>query len=294
MAQLLEGATGPKGRKDDSGTHRVLRGMSDYLRQMIGTQAGDTAKEFDGVEIMKSSGMTPEPWQVAYLGSTAQDELLCCARGSGKTSCVAARLLTNMLNRPGYQCLVFAPTQRQSDQLLTYVRGLWEGIGCPIKTSKDRERTFALVNGSWVQSLPDNQEGVRGPHVNELVLDEGAQISDALYKSVRAMLLVKRGRLVGLSTPFGKRGWFWEAWEKDDDWQKVRITGPECGRYTAEQLARERRKIGDYWFEQEYMLVFHDAEGVAIPERLISAALDDTVEPIFPGFGFGKNRRFDD
>jgi hypothetical protein len=31
------------------------------------------------------------------------------------------------------------------------------------------------------------------------------------------MLAVSHGRLIALSTPFGQRGWFWQAWEAEAD-----------------------------------------------------------------------------
>jgi hypothetical protein len=38
-------------------------------------------------------------------------------------------------------------------------------------------------------------------------------VDDALYASVRPMLAVSGGRIIALSTPFGRRGWFHAAWE---------------------------------------------------------------------------------
>ena len=37
------------------------------------------------------------------------------------------------------------------------------------------------------------------------VIDEAARVEDALYYSVRPMLAISHGRLVALSTPFGRR-----------------------------------------------------------------------------------------
>jgi hypothetical protein len=41
-----------------------------------------------------------------------------------------------------------------------------------------------------------------------LVIDEASRVDDTLYLAVRPLLAVSGGRLVALSTPFGKRGWF--------------------------------------------------------------------------------------
>jgi hypothetical protein len=67
------------------------------------------------------------------------------------------------------------------------------------------------------------------------------------------MLAVSRGRLVGLSTPFGKRGWFWREWsEGGPAWHRVRITAAECPRISPEWLAQEQQRLGPWWFSQEY------------------------------------------
>ncbi len=46
---------------------------------------------------------------------------------------------------------------------------------------------------------------------NELKIDEAARVSDELYRAVRPMLATSGGRIVLLSTPFGKRGFFFRA-----------------------------------------------------------------------------------
>src|SRR5215813_7298941 len=53
----------------------------------------------------------------------------------------------------------------------------------------------------------------------------------ALYCAVRPMLAVSRGRLIALSTPFGKRGFFFEEWsDAARAWERIRITAEECPR----------------------------------------------------------------
>ena len=47
-----------------------------------------------------------------------------------------------------------------------------------------------------------------------LILDEAARVPDELYAALRPMLAVGGGRLVLLSTPFGKRGFFWREWSE--------------------------------------------------------------------------------
>src|SRR5436190_1727587 len=79
---------------------------------------------------------------------------------------------------------------------------------------RETQLRLELANGSRVVCLPGREGTIRSfGGVALLVLDEAARIPDALYRSVRPMLAVSGGRLVALSTPFGRRGWFWQEWE---------------------------------------------------------------------------------
>ena len=58
---------------------------------------------------------------------------------------------------------------------------------------------------------------------------------DDLYRAVRPMLAVSGERLICLSTPYGKRGFFHDAWARDgDDWARIEVP--------AERIARPRRR----------------------------------------------------
>jgi phage FluMu gp28-like protein len=65
------------------------------------------------------------------------------------------------------------------------------------------------ANGSRMICLPDSHTGVVGYTPTKVVIDEASRVSDPLYKSVRPMLALG-AELELLSTPFGKRGFFYE------------------------------------------------------------------------------------
>src|SRR5262249_4393282 len=99
-----------------------------------------------------------------------------------------------------------------------------------------------------------------------LVLDEAARIPDILYRSVRPMLAVSRGRLVALSTPFGQRGWFFDEWRGNGPLKKVRLTRRDCPRVTPDFIADEVRALGESWVRQEYECEFTALEGLVYPD----------------------------
>jgi hypothetical protein len=201
----------------------------------------------------------PDPWQESVLRSTAKQVLICCSRQSGKSTIAGVASLHMANYNPGSLTLMLSPTQRQSTELLakasTFLRRL---SGAKL----DNESSIAIkfADGSRLVSLPgtdpDRIRGFSSPAL--VIIDEAAFVDDRLYYAIRPMLAVGGGRLIVMSTPNGKRGWFHDAWhfDADDDWQRERVTAHEVPRITADFLAKERKRIGDRWFRQEYLCEF--------------------------------------
>jgi hypothetical protein len=151
-----------------------------------------------------------------------------------------------------------------------------------MKARRETALQLDLENGSRIVSLPGEESTIRGfSGVALLVVDEAARVPDPLYFAVRPMLAVSRGRLVCLSTPFGKRGWFFDAWHSAESWKRTRITASECPRIPAAFLAEERLSLGPRWFAQEYECSFEDTVGAVFAYEDIQAALTDDVQLLF-------------
>src|SRR5262249_51549782 len=84
--------------------------------------------------------------------------------------------------------------------------------------------TLELANGSRVVSLPGEEGTIRGySGARLLVIDEAARVPDELYRTVRPMLAVSRGRLMALSSAFARMGWFDEAHSGSDNWERYKV-----------------------------------------------------------------------
>jgi len=233
-------------------------------------------------ELLRCAGMEPDPWQEQVLASSSNRMLLLASRQAGKSSVAAALALHTALTRPGSPVLLLSPSTRQSGELFRKVMSLFGALGRPVAVRAESALRVEFANGSRVLALPGKEGTVRCfSDVALLVVDEAARVSDDLYRAVRPMLAVSRGRLVALSTPFGKRGWFHEEWYSDADWERVKITGPECSRISAEFLEEERRSLGDRWYRQEYLVSFEDVVDAVFSYADIQAALSDEVKPLF-------------
>jgi hypothetical protein len=122
---------------------------------------------------------------------------------------------------------------------------------------------------------------VRGWAKASLVLcDEAAYQNDALYRAVRPMLAVSGGRIILASTPFGRRGFFYEAWQSDAEWLKIAVAAERNARITPAFLEDERRSMGDMWFSQEFECQFLENLFAVFSYDSVMAALDDSIIPL--------------
>jgi hypothetical protein len=134
-------------------------------------------------------------------------------------------------------------------------------------------------------SLPSTEATIRGfSGANLIVEDEAARVSDELYYAVRPMLAVSGGRLILMSTPFGKRGHFHHEWtEGGEAWERIEIKATDCPRISPAFLAEERASLGDWWYRQEYDCQFVETIDQIFSYDLIIAAISSDVKPLFGG-----------
>jgi hypothetical protein len=233
-------------------------------------------------DVMTRAGLTPDPWQLQVLTSPMAQMLLLCTRQAGKSTVAAALAVRAALLQPGALVLVLSPSLRQSGELFRKVLAHFNALGRPVPVHGESALRIEFGNGSRVVSLPGDEGTIRGfSGVNLLIIDEAARVMDDLYCAVRPMLAVSRGRLIALSTPFGQRGWFYEAWQSSEEWERVRVTAEDCPRITEEFLAAERRALGERWFRQEFLCSFEDTIDAVFAAEDIRAALSDDVKPLF-------------
>jgi hypothetical protein len=241
------------------------------------------AVALDPVAFARSLKLDPDPWQAAVLRSTAQQELLNCSRQSGKSTVASVKALHHALFTPRSLVLVVSPSQRQSGELFRKVLGLLDFITPRPALVEENKLSLQLDNGSRIVSLPSNASTVRGfSGVSLLIEDEAAFVRDDFNTAIRPMLATTRGQLLLMSTPFGKRGHFYEAWERGGDvWARTSIPATQCPRISPEFLARERAALGDWRFRQEYLCEFVESADQFFSYADVQAALDDGVSPLF-------------
>jgi hypothetical protein len=216
---------------------------------------------------MRCLGLEPDPWQAQVLDGGDKRLLLNCSRQAGKSTAVAILALTEALYKPCSLVLILSRSLRQSTELFRLVTG-FHGRLRVAEPERRSAHELCLTNQSRIISLPCSPDTVRGfARVSLLVIDEAARVPDELYSSVRPMLAVSNGRLVCLSTPRGKYGFFYEAWANGGpDWVRIEVPATAIPRITAEFLAEERREIGEPHYRQEYCCSFEAMQGLVYPD----------------------------
>ena len=244
----------------------------------------ELAMALDPALLMRALDLEPDPWQSAVLRSDADRQLLLAARQSGKSSTTAALALHAALFDPGL-ILMFSPSQRQSGEIFRKLVGYYRALGSPVPPLEVTATTLALDNGSRVVSLPGSHETVRGYSAPKLVIiDEASQVDDSLFTAVTPMLAVSRGRLLALSTPFGRRGWFHDQWhDAEAGWRRVKVTARDNPRIDPAWLAEQERLLGPRWFSQEFLCEFVETTDQIFATDVVLAAFSSTQAPLFPG-----------
>jgi hypothetical protein len=238
----------------------------------------------DPVELFRAAFGEPDPWQVDALRSAAPRLAFNVTRQGGKSSAAATLGAHAALSEPAAPVLLLSPGLRQSQELFRKVLDCYRAAGRPVLPEAENKLTLELANGSRVLALPGTEQTVRGfSGVRLLVIDEAARVPDELYYAVRPMLAVSGGRLVTLSTPFGTRGWWYEAWRSDAPWRRFEVPAADCPRIPAAFLEEERRALPDWFYQAEYGCRFMDAVDAVFRMADIEAALSADVRPLFGG-----------
>lgn len=254
---------------------------------ILAAMEADLAGDLDSVALARRAGIEPDLWQVHALRSTANRALFNCSRQSGKSTMAATRAVHTALYQSGSLVLILCPALRQSQEVFRKCVEVFDSAGRPIPAEQETALTLNLANGSRIVSLPGSERTVRGySAVSHLIVDEAARVEDELYFSITPMLAVSGGALWMLSTPYGKRGVFFEEWSEGSGWERYEVPATEVPRITPEFLEQERVTLGPWRFRQEYLCEFTETEEALFSYEDVQSAITDNVQPFLPAGGY--------
>jgi hypothetical protein len=156
-----------------------------------------------------------------------------------------------------------------------------------VPESRSTRTALELRNHSRIVCLPGDAITTRCySDVSRITVDEAAMTEDALYAALLPMLSMSKGKLMLISTPMGRRGFFFNEFTSDDpSWFRLSVPATECPRFPPEVLAEQRRLLGQRWFDQEFNACFVEAIDQVFPTDQVNRCFVGAEGvPVLPGF----------
>jgi hypothetical protein len=229
-------------------------------------------------------GFEPDERQREILTAQHKRIIICASRQWGKSTVTAAKAVHHAWFHPNSLVLVLSPSERQSAEFIRKVESFVRHLGVKLKGDGDNACSLILPNGTRIVGLPGSEATNRGFSAPSLVLiDEASRVDDGLYFAIRPMLATSNGQLIIMSTPLGRRGFFWEEWSSkgNPDWLKISVKATDCPRIGKQFLSEEIMRLSSDFYQQEYLCEFKaDAQGL-FKESDLERCWSDDVQPLF-------------
>lgn len=199
----------------------------------------------------------------------------------------AAMAVHRAFVNPESLVLVLSPSERQSAEFLRKAATFVRRLGLPVRGDGDNEVSLQFPNQSRIVGLPGKEKTVRGfSKVSLLLIDEASRVEDELYDAVRPMLAVSDGDLWLMSTPFGRRGFFYDTWVNGDpEWLRIEVPVTECPRIKPSYLKRVRRGMSERRFRQDFLCEFVGDDDSLFDEELIRSLIREDIPNYMQEFG---------
>ena len=205
--------------------------------------------------------MILDQWQKDVLECDT-NLVLRAGRQVGKSTVIAIKAGEYAINHANKTIMIIAAVERQASLLFEKTLGyLIDTHKNYISKGKDRptKHIINLVNGSRIMCLPTGLSGnnIRGFTIDMLIADEAAFIPEQVYVSVIPALLTTKGKIILLSTPFGRNGYFYDCFQ-DDNFTKFHVSSEDCPRADKDFLARQKANMSKFQYAQEFLGEFVD------------------------------------
>lgn len=232
--------------------------------------ATEISLRVDPTGTMRMCGLTPDPFQARLLCSQSTRILLLCSRQLGKSTSVAFTALNTAYLVPDSLILISSKTENQARELFVKITRAHNRLNL-VTSVRDTNLTLELSNGARCVALCGEGDSLRGySDPNLCIIDEAAIVSDSVMTALLPMTIVSGGRLIALSTPMGKRGWFYEKWIADDQsWERINGKAIDSPRISKAALEQQRKDLGERKFAAEFDNQFVESEGQLFSDETI-------------------------
>ncbi|MCL7402036.1 MAG: terminase large subunit [Thaumarchaeota archaeon] len=251
-------------------------------------------------------------WQRRWIDDKSRFRIMLKSRAVGGSFTIALESIVWSLLKPLYTTILLSYSLRQSMELFRKIRELllmlknkWVRLGeqtYSLNIIDSESRTeITFKNGSRIICLPNNPDTIRGYRADHIYVDEAAMFKNDLEIKAAVIPIIagKSGRLSLISTPKGRRGWFYEAWISNI-YSKHKIHYRDSPHITNEDLEGLRKTLSHISWMQEMEMEFLEELNCLFPTELILPCLEDyqytdfteikTSNPLYAGIDLGRYR----
>ncbi len=252
---------------------------------LLPAEADELAVALDPSLVLVKAGITPDSWQEGFLRSRAPRRLVMVHRQGGKSTVSAALAAWVLVFEAPADVIIISKSLPQAEETHRKAVGLLRAFAPHVGISAESTRTLKTDAGSRCVTVPGSDDAVRSFSAPRLViLDEASRIPDAAYYAVRPLFVAAPdGRLVCITTPKYREGWFFEEWTAGGaEWERFCLPAPDNPRISREFLEQERQK-NEEAFKMDYLLEFGESAADRRNPKLLSAKARANLDAAFGG-----------
>src|SRR5208282_1654388 len=229
------------------------------------------------------TGFKPYPYQAKILRDhKIRLRVIRKSRQIGMTTAIAQEAIWKAYTGGNKVILIVSPSDRQSKivmkKVTTTIRKNEKLVKSVVRSNSSE---LELSNGSVIISLPNNPDRLRGFSATDIYLDEAAHfLNDGpVMAAIKPMLIATNGSFTIVSTPFGKRGLFWEQYRiaaEGGKGVKAYDLGPSTisPLITEQMMEQDRQNYTELEFKQEFLGEFIEEVDTYLRRDLIERCVD--------------------
>jgi hypothetical protein len=215
------------------------------------------------------SNNVPYDWQCMLLNDDSQEITVRVGRQGGKSETVALKALHTALLTPKFNILIISPTLEQSRIIFTKIEEYMTQYDFIKNYVKRNTRTeIYFKNGSKI--FVKASTSVRGHTIDLLIIDEAAFVDESVFVAAEPSLIGKSGKIIMISTPFGKIGKFYDSFV-DKFYSKYHVPASQIPHIDKNMLEKQKERLSTQDYLREYDAEFIESAGAYFSLKTIKA-----------------------
>lgn len=204
--------------------------------------------------------LTLDPWQKETLNcKKIKNICIVSGRQCGKSTVVSILTAETAVKSPNEFILIGSGVIDQAELLFRKIKTYMNEKHKKMIKGRTTLGFMELTNGSKILCVPigDTGASMRGYTATLVVIDEAALVPDRAWEAIEPVISVSKGRVVLLSTPQGKQGFFYNAYKNEEYFVK-QVSARDCPRHSKEFLDAKQEELTPVAFATEYLGEFID------------------------------------